>query len=115
MTVQELINYIETNLKNNCINSEDFMYINIDYMHRAVKLINIEIDKVVLETRFTKHFKSLNIENILQQLEDIQNKDFNIWLRATVMFKPANYFFVRENQANIYYDYNFDLSKTNDE
>lgn len=48
MNISEVINFIKAQNK-----TFDKVFLNADYMHREIKSIHKEIDKVVLETNFS--------------------------------------------------------------
>ena len=120
MIVQELINYIEEDLKKNNIKEDDCVYINVDYMHKKLKFIKQIDDKIILRTTFIHNKEFLSIKQLLKELYEV-DKNLNIWIKISAMFKPAKYFRINNNEINISYDINewidpdeVIISRTND-
>lgn len=102
--VKKIIDYIDQNITD----YSDYVYVNIDYMHRAIKSIQIKDDKIIIESNFTSGDKFISAEQILDQLHNIRNSKLPIWLKVSIhrsMFKPLNFINVKKNKVNLYFDF----------
>ena len=99
--IKEIIDYIDQNITN----YTDYIYLNINYMKRAVKSIYIDNDKIIFESNFTSKYKFLSAEQILDQLYNIKNIKLPIWLKISTMFKPLNFVHIKKDKVNLYFDF----------
>jgi len=102
--IKKIIDYIDQNI----FDFNDYVYLNINYMHRAIKSIQIINDKIILESNFSINKKFLLAEQVLDQLYSIRNLQLPIWLKISVhksMFKPLNFINVKQNKINLYFDF----------
>ena len=99
--LKKIIDYIDQNITD----YNDYVYLNIDYMKRAIKSVYIKENKLIFESNFTPQYKFLSAEKLLDQLYNIKNIDLPIWLKISNMFKPLNFIHMKKNKINLYYDF----------
>lgn len=102
--IKKIIDYIDQNISD----FNDYIYLNINYMHRAIKSIQVINDKIILESNFSMDKKFLSAEQVLEKLYNIRNLQLPIWLKISIhknMFKPLNYINIKQNKINLYFDF----------
>ena len=78
--IKKIIDYINQNI----FDFNDYIYLNINYMHRAIKSIQVTKDKIILESNFSIDKKFLSAEQVLEKLYSIRNLQLPIWLKISI-------------------------------